>query len=674
MTPEFYIHYHILLITADKNVKGKKPYDIITDAMIGLDKVRENGAVYAASADPDNSGGLYVMYDGENEETCRQVRSALGEMKYISFRRQYAGVPDGVLCDLMTKYRAMETLYPEDKLQRKRGVIFRSSDRMVINVTVSESDDGSVVIDAAGKNIKKYKGKPMGTKKRHPFTFSAGNVLVYPVGNEDTRDLFIWKDPGDGENRKSDVIRFGSSDRAKTDFESSGTKFAYMHRVCNWIRGFDEVELVSEVWEGNGHDAVIDGNEEKTRDARKRALADILDKGIKIKAEKRAVSLGTDSLVRCIRTGMNALCAPSFSGKAVWINDKAKIKKVVVDSKDAVLLRTAKKDFMPDETQDMPGKTVFSTGKSSVSGVTIFMYSKKKALTAFLYDENGDLAGQADLKRDEGRDSLDRSPFKRDGKYLLHIIEDRKTDAYETDLLIQHVTKDVIKDNAGSILAVCENIMWQFVIKGGIDSGRLILADIPEYRGYEFIYSDGEHFVSMKMTDGEHFTVSDTSETDIERIDALRGSDGGQVYAVKTPDDEVMLIRDTGFSLMPSPDFDERHATRTNEAKDSMDLAPFLDYVWYENENGRFYTAGWDLKGNGKDKGNKRSYSYWPQIRQITAEKEGKIRWELFFSKLLDVCFVRMSQENTVVPFPYKYLREYAASEKGKNKENTDVR
>ena len=42
---------------------------------------------------------------------------------------------------------------------------------------------------------------------------------------------------------------------------------------------------------------------------------------------------------------------------------------------------------------------------------------------------------------------------------------------------------------------------------------------------------------------------------------------------------------------------------------------------------------------------------------------------DMFFA-LLDVPFVWMAQKNTVIPYPYKYLREYISVEKSIDEKN----
>ena len=82
-------------------------------------------------------------------------------------------------------------------------------------------------------------------------------------------------------------------------------------------------------------------------------------------------------------------------------------------------------------------------------------------------------------------------------------------------------------------------------------------------------------------------------------------------------------------------------------------LAPFLDFITYQNDGERYYTSGWDLV-----KSRNRSYTYMPKIRHLKTYGDKELDMDKFFG-LLNVPFVWMAQSNTVRPFPFKYLREY---------------
>ena len=117
---------------------------------------------------------------------------------------------------------------------------------------------------------------------------------------------------------------------------------------------------------------------------------------------------------------------------------------------------------------------------------------------------------------------------------------------------------------------------------------------------------------------------------------------------------ELAVIQDTGYTIMTDLSFSGANATRAKVEENHM-LAPFLDFILYERKGRKYYSAGWDLVDS-----NSQSYTYIPKIRclKVWQDKPFPMDMDDFFS-LMNVPFVWMAQKNTVIPFPFKYLREY---------------
>ncbi|MGL5382206.1 MAG: hypothetical protein ACRDCC_01795 [Culicoidibacterales bacterium] len=123
---------------------------------------------------------------------------------------------------------------------------------------------------------------------------------------------------------------------------------------------------------------------------------------------------------------------------------------------------------------------------------------------------------------------------------------------------------------------------------------------------------------------------------------------------------EINLIRET--HLYPIPEIlaikkqlrAGQTQLRNKEQRDQL-LNAMLDITWFQYQAGYYYFVG--SVGNGVQA----TFSVANRIRKVESYQNDPI----FFDKLLDLMNVHFVRNNrlTVIPFPFKYLREYIAME-----------
>ena len=125
---------------------------------------------------------------------------------------------------------------------------------------------------------------------------------------------------------------------------------------------------------------------------------------------------------------------------------------------------------------------------------------------------------------------------------------------------------------------------------------------------------------------------------------------------IRTSNGEINIIKDTGLITLPEMEEIEKllsqgdNKLRGKERRESL-LASCLDIKMYEESDAEYYFVG--TIGEGMRWNIHRAAN----IRRIEGHKDAPLMFDKLLG-LMNVTFVHNGQL-TVLPFPFKYLREY---------------
>lgn len=235
--------------------------------------------------------------------------------------------------------------------------------------------------------------------------------------------------------------------------------------------------------------------------------------------------------------------------------------------------------------------------------------------------------------------------------------------------VVQHITFENFSDNSEFALAT---VVHEIIIKKDIEEGRITLFDwkklgfdgevsfgmeteIDEVKRYFFIKVNPDGTFEIQEQELSLFEVNEYSEmaeifeqgrTETERVKCV----------IRFADGNINVIKDSGLFTIPEIVKIAKlleggdNKLRGQERREEL-LASLLDIKLYE-ENGTYYyfvgTIG---------EGMRQKISRAAVIRKV----EGYKGADLCFDRLLplmNVLFIHNGQL-TVIPFPFKYLREY---------------
>ena len=242
-------------------------------------------------------------------------------------------------------------------------------------------------------------------------------------------------------------------------------------------------------------------------------------------------------------------------------------------------------------------------------------------------------------------------------------------DKHSDGVAVQHVTLEDFADNAEFAIST---VIHEVLIKSDLEAGRITLFDWKELGlmedisfGIEAIFDEETKYFFMKIhPDGsfgireQEFTLFEMNEyTDCVNIFEDAKTKGETIKGLIRDDQgKINIIKDTGIITLPeakvikellaSGDTKLRGKDRREEL-----LSSCLDIKTYTEDGKRFYYVG--TIGEGMR---------WKIPRAANVRCiEGYKGAPLMFDKLLptmNVTFVHNGQL-TVLPFPFKYLREY---------------
>ena len=645
-------------LCVDRYVQDKKRYSTMTEALVALRSIFDGKFRYAISeAAGTGHSCVYILFSKSEDPP---IRNAL-KGTCVSCRLLHSAnqVPTENICDLAVKYAVLKKELLENVLQRDTGIWYKYSEKMALHICFrnTEGIPGRVAICAEGSNIKKTTKT---TGKPFPFTFSPEGILIYPP--EDTKNIqrYIWNKRSKTQKlTKVRAITFGN----ERDYKASQSKLRYMNEFLRLLNETHGIYASPITWEGTRYKDRIGKPIDKYARINKAAVRVAMENGISIQAGEGIALYSAVEMERYMEILFSYIYKAKFH--------RCKASYIRVRGEGIIAIKTAKKMFFPE--QDENGWAWFDMGENgkNVSGITAYTNIKTESLEVVLYGEDGlvtasgtmNLVEMTEKSREKKQEELawstGESPVREDGKFVLKVIRSKgKEVPYERSLEIQHITEGVIADNTDSLIPMCKNLVYQMIIKNDIREGKFTFMDMSGFAGYEFILGvreeDVVEFASMKITEDGGFVIGKPLFENEIRFRAMEDMKSGEHYAIKPPEGDIAVIQDTGYTIMTDPSFSGENATRAKVEENRM-LAPFLDFILYEREGRKYYSAGWDLVDS-----NSQGYTYIPKIRCIKVWQDKPFAMEMddFFS-LMNVPFVWMAQKNTVVPFPFKYLREY---------------
>lgn len=247
-------------------------------------------------------------------------------------------------------------------------------------------------------------------------------------------------------------------------------------------------------------------------------------------------------------------------------------------------------------------------------------------------------------------------------------VQDPHDNVY-SDVAVQHVTLEDFVDSAEFAVST---VIHEALIKKDLAEGRITLFDWRKLElkddisfGKEFIVDEEPKYFFIKIhPDGsfeikeQEFTLFEMNEyTDCVNIFEDAKTKGERIQGIiRDSQGNIDIIKDTGIITLPEADEIKPllsagdNKLRGKDRREEL-LSSCLDIKLYEEDGRQFYFVG--TIGEGMRWNIPRAAN----IRCI----EGYNNASLMFEQLLptmSVSFVRNGQL-TVLPFPYKYLREY---------------
>lgn len=234
---------------------------------------------------------------------------------------------------------------------------------------------------------------------------------------------------------------------------------------------------------------------------------------------------------------------------------------------------------------------------------------------------------------------------------------------------VQHITLEDFSDHAESAIST---IVHEIIIKEDLKQKRISIFDW-ESLGYNGVVSFG---ISVELSQAEKFFFMNinpdgTFSIEEQKLDLFNTSNYNDCISifsdykrafervkgvVKDSNGNINIIRDTNqFTIPEIENLSEQLKNgntylRNQKSRDEF-IAACTEIRYFENDGNGYYFSG--IIGNGM----RAKVSNACNIRKIEPYNSS----ELFFDQLLSlmsVPFVR-NKQLTVIPFPFKYLREY---------------
>lgn len=235
-----------------------------------------------------------------------------------------------------------------------------------------------------------------------------------------------------------------------------------------------------------------------------------------------------------------------------------------------------------------------------------------------------------------------------------------------SDVAIQHIT---LEDFMGNATAAISTVIHELLIKRDIINKKLSLFDWyaigePISFGVFTTINDEERYFFMNIKADGTF---DFVEQKLDFLGMNEYTDCVNIFSdskdvagiIKYDNGDINVIRNTSWYTIPEIEkiymelSNDNTYLRNKEMRDEL-LSSVTDIKMFEDNKCQYYFVG--VIGNGM----RANVSNAANIRMIEPYNNSKLRFNEVLP-LMNVTYVRNNQL-TVVPFPFKYLREYIAS------------
>lgn len=239
--------------------------------------------------------------------------------------------------------------------------------------------------------------------------------------------------------------------------------------------------------------------------------------------------------------------------------------------------------------------------------------------------------------------------------------------------VVQHITLEDFQDNAVSAIST---IVHEILIKEDLANKKITLFDWDAMGfdskitfGQNFTINGVERYFFMDIEKDGSFDIQE-QKLDLFNINEYSDlthifSDNSKCFEkvkglVKDSNGNINIIRDTMCFTLPEmekikQELDSGNTYLRSKEKREELISACTDIKYYEENNKGYYFSG--VIGNGM----RAKIADAANIRKVEAYNKS----DLFFEKLMPLMSVKFVRNNqlTVIPFPFKYLREYINKE-----------
>ena len=248
--------------------------------------------------------------------------------------------------------------------------------------------------------------------------------------------------------------------------------------------------------------------------------------------------------------------------------------------------------------------------------------------------------------------------YAKTGKLKLLIINDKEHDSekiYEQTkhLLTQHITIQQLRE-CGSVHALIRTCLRCLCVRNDLYTSRLTLIWKLPKSFRTFTYGDVNGNI-YQLTISEDRTIKIRRckvDSYVDAREYLRSVQEDTFMAMKDSSGHLYTIRDTGQPAIPPvrPEISD-YNNRRQLTKDK--IGALFNFSWTIEHNDFFYISGYSVREN-------RSPRNFPHVYEIHPITHTKLPDSDEIFALINVGFVRSDQESAVLPWGFKYLREYS--------------
>lgn len=246
-------------------------------------------------------------------------------------------------------------------------------------------------------------------------------------------------------------------------------------------------------------------------------------------------------------------------------------------------------------------------------------------------------------------------------------------------IIIQHIT---LENFAGNVKNATSTVIHELLIRSDLQKGKIRLFDwtklgLTEDISFgisEDIDEAMEHYFFMCIRPDGTFSIKEQEASLFEQTEYsqcaeifLESKKSTQPVRgiIRDSHGNINTINDTGWFTIPEifsirEELENKNTAIRNREKRELLFTSVIDIKYFQKDNSTYYFAG--------EIGNGMSYKLHTavNIRKIKPYEDAPLLFDNLLP-LMNVPFVR-NKQLTVLPFPFKYLREYVQQLKNKSK------